>query len=79
MRGLYNKNKISKVSNEKQLTNMRSKHKHHVVVGAFKRIGSKKLYDEFQRTADKFNTLKFIDFTDTEAFNRLFIKNNHEW
>lgn len=35
MRNLYGKNKIQKVSSQKQLEQVRLKHKHHIVVGAF--------------------------------------------
>ena len=74
IRQIYNKNKILRVSNEKQLISFRKKHSHHVILGAFKTLHSRKLYNEFEKVANRFNTLKFIDFTDLEYFERTFEK-----
>lgn len=41
-------------------------------------MGSRKLYDEFATTADKFNTLKFIDFDNSDLFQKTFLKNDKE-
>ena len=41
---------------------------HHVILGAFKALHSRQLYTEFEKVANRFNTLKFIDFTDLEYF-----------
>lgn len=74
IRKIYNKNKIIRVSNEKQLISIRKKHPHHVILGAFKTLHSRQLYNEFEKVANRFNTLKFIDFTDLEYFERTFEK-----
>lgn len=74
IRKIYNKNKILRVSNEKQLISIRKKHPHHVILGAFKTLHSRQLYNEFEKVANRFNTLKFIDFTDLEYFERTFEK-----
>ena len=74
IRKIYNKNKILRVSNEKQLISIRKKHPHHVILGAFKTLHSRQLYNEFEKVANRLNTLKFIDFTDLEYFERTFEK-----
>ena len=74
IRKIYNKNKILRVSNEKQLISIRKKHPHHVILGAFKTLHSRQLYNKFEMVANRFNTLKFIDFTDLEYFERTFEK-----
>lgn len=74
IRKINNKNKILRVSNEKQLISIRKKHPHHVILGAFKTLHSRQLYNEFEKVANRFNTLKFIDFTDLEYFERTFEK-----
>ena len=68
IRQIYNKNKILRVSNEKKLISIRKKHPHHVILGAFKALHSRQLYTEFEKVSNRFNTLKFIDFTDLEYF-----------
>lgn len=36
------------------------------------RFGSRKIYSEFEKVANKFSTLKFIDFTDLEYVKKNF-------
>ncbi len=45
-----------------------------MIVGAFKAMYSKQLYTEFEKVANRFNTLKFVDFTDLQYFERTFEK-----
>ena len=78
IRHVANKNKIHKINNEKQLLSLRKKHHHHLIVGAFKAMHSRKLYTEFEKLSKRFNTLKFVDFTDLDYFERTFLKSNRE-
>ena len=41
-------------------------------------MNSRKLYSEFEKAANKFNTLKFVDLTDLEFFSKKFIKTSKE-
>lgn len=77
-RHVLNKNKIQKISKEKQLITLRKKHPHHLIVGAFKVMHSRQLYTEFEKAASRFNTLKFVDLTDLDYFERTFLKTNKE-
>lgn len=70
MRSVYARNKIKLATSETQLTQIRKKHYHHVIVGAFKPMGSKGIYTQFEKAANKFNTLKFVDCADIDYFMR---------
>jgi hypothetical protein len=37
-------------------------------------MGSKGIYTQFERAANKFNTLKFVDCADLDHFSRTYIK-----
>ena len=54
------------------MTQIRSKHSHHIIIGSFKRFGSRQIYSEFEKVANKFTTLKFVDFTDLEYLKKNF-------
>ena len=40
---------------------------------------SRKLYTEFENAANKFTTLKFVHFKDTDIFLKHNVKNNEYW